>query len=188
MGILPPHRALLLGSPGWHPFNGHLRLRLGDARVGLHVAGAVAAGGPPPVAFAGAAALQGSLTTAAGDDRFALLRSAWERLAALDPAALGPAAGQDLALLLVAFDPEGWCIAGTGLAAVFGLDAARGRELVPFAHPLLGLEGLPAQPPGVFVPDCAPERVVGAARTGALDPVAWPSWERACGLHPENGP
>jgi hypothetical protein len=180
--------ALLLGAPGWHPFNGHVRLRLGDARVGLHLAGALNSASPPPEAFAAAGTLRTVLSMVTGGDRFALLRDAWERLAALDPATLGPAAGADLALLLVAFDPDGLCIAGTGLAAVWGLDGGRVRELVPSAHPLLALTGIPPHPPGVFVPDPAPASVVGAARSGALEVASWPSWERACGLLSEEAP
>jgi len=181
-------RALLLGGPGWHPFNGHLRLALGAREVGLHLAGSVAQGADPATAYAAAQALGAGLRGASGRDRFGLLRSAWERLAALDPASLGPAAGRDLALLLVAFDQGGTAIAGTGLAALYALDAAGAVELVPAAHPLLATEGIPEQPPGLLAPERGPGTVVGAARAGALDPAGCPSWTLACGVHPEDRP
>lgn len=180
-------RALLLGGPGRYPFNGHLRLAVQRGSAQLHLAAAVATRSEPPVAYAAAALLRAALADIQGRDRFTLLRAAWDRLAAMEPGALGPARGEDLALLMVAWDPDGLGIAGTGLDALFTLEQP-GTPLLEGGHPLLGIRGVPSSPPGVFTPHLAPQVVLGAAASGALEPTGWPSWERACGLHAGDAP
>lgn len=174
-------RALLLGGPGRYPFNGHLRLVIERGAACLHLAGTVAAGSEPPVAWAAARALRRQLAKAEGRDRFGLLRSAWELLAAVDLSTLGPAHGDDLALVMVAEDGRGIGIAGTGLAALYALDA-QAVPLIEPDHPLFGIRGIPATPPGVFTPHVQLATVVAAAASGALDPTERPSWQQACGL------
>ena len=181
-------RALLLGGPGRWPFNGQLRRRIGGGEAELHLCAAVAHGCPPPQAWQAARALGACFDGLDGRDRFALLRGAWERLAGLDPRQLGPAAGADLTLLLVALDGGGMGIAGTGLAALWALDGPAPEPLLSAEHPLLQLNGIPPRPPGVFAPARLPARVVAAARAGALDPHTWPGWAEACGLRVESRP
>ncbi len=130
-------RALLLGGPGRYPFNGHLRLVLERGSACLHLSAAVAVGSEPPVAWAAARALRDCLRGVEGRDRFDLLRSAWDRLATLDTALLGPAQGEDLALLMVAEDGRGLGVAGTGLAMLWQLSPGP-EPLVDPEHPLLG--------------------------------------------------
>ncbi len=178
-------RALLLGGPGRLPFNGQLRLVLERGAGALHAVGALASSAEPPVAFAAAAVVRQALQGVQGAGRFDLLRSAWDQLAAIELAALGPAAGEDLALLLLAADADGLAVAGTGLVALYAWSGGVVSELVPPAHPLLALRGLPAEPPGVFTPNAEPQRVIGAAASGALDPRSWPSWPAACGFYGE---
>jgi hypothetical protein len=182
-----PPRALLLGASGRYPFNGHLRLVVERGTARLHLAGSLGVGCEPPVAHAAASALRGCLAGVEGRDRFALLRSAWERLALLDLELLGPTHGEDLALLMVAEDTRGLGVAGTGLAALYALDAVA-EPLIEIDHPLLGIRGIPATPPGVFTPNVTPPVVVAAAATGALEPGPGASWRRACGLHDEASP
>ena len=175
-----PHRALILGSPGRYPFNGHLRLALRSGAARLHLAAVVAPGCEPPVAHAATVALRAQLVDAEGSGRFDLLRSAWDLLAGIDPSLLGPARGGDLALLLVAWDDEGLGVAGTGLDALHAL-GTQVEPLLEGAHPLFGIRGVPANPPGLFTPHEPPAVVVGSPATGALDPSAHPSWALACG-------
>jgi hypothetical protein len=178
-----PPRALLLGAPGRYPFNGHLRLLVEGGTARLHVAGAVSPGCEPPVAWSAAAAVRACLAGVHGRDRFELLRSAWEQLATLDPALLGPARGEDLALLMVAVDTRGLGVAGTGLAALYALDTVA-EPLLEGDHPLLGIRGVPATPPGLFTPNSPPPVVVAAAAAGVLEPGPQGCWRLACGLHP----
>ncbi len=174
-------RALLLGGPGRYPFNGHLRLSLRHDRARLHIAAVVASGSEPPVAFDAAAALRAQLVDVSGRTRFALLRSAWERLSELDLGLLGPARGQDLGLLMVAWDDDGLGVAGTGLSALHAV--ADGVEpLLEGEHPLFGIRGIPGSPPGVFTPHEPPRAVVGVPACGSVDPGSWSDWQRACGL------
>ncbi len=177
-------RALLLGGAGRYPFNGHLRLVVERGSASLHVAGSLAVGSEPPVAYAAAGALRRCLARVEGGDRHGLLRSAWERLAALDPSLLGPAQGDDLALIMLAEDGRGVGIAGTGLAALFR-GGAELEPLIDVTHPLLGIRGIPDAPPGVFTPHSPPRVVVATAASGALEPAPVSGWEQACGLRGE---
>lgn len=153
----------------------------GTAR--LYVAGAVSVGSEPPVAWAAAAVVRACLAPVEGRDRFSLLRSGWERLSELDVGLLGPARGEDLALLLVAQDTQGMGIAGTGLAALYGLDGSA-EALLEGDHPLLGIRGIPASPPGLFTPHSPPSVVVAAAASGAVEPGPHGGWPLACGVRP----
>jgi hypothetical protein len=81
-----------------------------------------------------------------GDDRFALLTSAFAALAPLDQG--------DLCVLAVAEDADGTAVSACGLAAVL----AEGVDLVPEGHPLLGEPGIPSRvgffhtaPPGALL-------------------------------------
>ncbi|MCB9796952.1 MAG: hypothetical protein H6741_30075 [Alphaproteobacteria bacterium] len=145
-------RALLLGSSGRLPFNGHLRVsRLTDG-VRLQVAARVAHGAPPPEAWEAVCAAYAALAAAEGHDRWQLCRDAWERLLAVDRGRLGPASGADLSLLMVTEDAGGETISGVGLAALHTLERGELRPVVPAGHPLLGAAGLPTQPPNVLSP------------------------------------
>ncbi len=181
MGLAP--RCLLLGAPGRYPFNGHLRLAVQCGSAHLHLAAAVNTRRDPPAALEAAAVLRAKLAGIDGRDRFGLLRSAWELLAELDCDLLGPDRGEDLALLMVAWDGQGLGVAGTGLEVLYELGDLT-TPLLDGAHPLLCIRGVPSTAPGVFTPHRPPLVVVGAAASGALDPSTKPSWELACGLHP----
>ncbi len=176
-----PH-ALLLGAPGRYPFNGHLRLRVERGAARLSIAGSVASGFEPPVAWGVAGRLRSLLGAIEGRGRFGLLRDAWERLSGMDPDALGPSGGEDLALLLVAEDDEGLCLAGTGLSALYALEGDTAEELLPRTHPMLQLVGVPPSLPGVFTPHRPPSAVIAAARSGAVEPGRSSFWWRDCGL------
>ncbi len=180
MAVIAP-RALLLGGPGRYPFNGQLRLTVERGTARLHIAGVVSAGSEPPAAWAAARVLHRALAPVEGRDRFSLLRSAWERLAQLEPAELGPARGEDLGLLMVAEDTRGLGIAGTGLAGLWALDATA-EPMIEGEHPLFGLRGIPATPPGFFTPHQPPPVVVAAAASGAVTPPSGAGWRLACGL------
>lgn len=159
-------RAHLLGDGGRLPFAGHLRLRAGDALIGLEVAARL---GPRPrgeedlvAAWWAACALREALEralTGAFRDRHEPLRRLWEAVAALPEEALGPARGADLCLLAASFDGTGQAIAGVGLAGVQALCTSGPRELVGAGHPLLAPPGRPARLPGVLNLD--PDEVSG---------------------------
>jgi hypothetical protein len=128
----------------------------------------VAVGAPPPEAWALSRRIRILLGAGEGKTRFDLLRAAWEALASLEASVLGPEAGDDLGLLLVATDPGGVGVAGTGLASVLARWEDGFEALVPSRHPLLELRGVPRAPPGLFTPARAPRLVLGAPATGAL--------------------
>jgi hypothetical protein len=182
--VAPAPRALLLGGPGRYPFNGHFRLLVERGAARLHLAGSIAVGCEPPEAFAAAGRLHAALAPLEGRDRFSLLRSAWERLASLDPDQLGPGRGEDLALLMVAWDTQGLGVAGTGLEALYALDG-QAVPLLEGEHPLLDIRGIPASPPGLFTPHEPPSVVMAAAASGSVRPSADADWRLACGLREE---
>ncbi len=184
--MAPAPRALLLGGPGRYPFNGHVRLVVAHGAARLHVAAVVCAGSEPPRAWAAAGHLRAALAGVDGRDRFGLLRSAWQRLAELDCDSLGPARGEDLGLLMVAEDPHGLGVAGTGLDALYAL-GEQPELLLEGEHPLLAIRGIPATPPGVFTPHELPALVVARAASSGVVPAAGGDWRAACGLHGELG-
>ncbi len=176
--LLP--RALLLGGTGRFPFNGHARFVVEAQHAQLHVAARLAASCEPPQAWEAARALGRGLLNLTGSDRHQLLREAWQVLAVMEFDSFSPCGDQDLALLLVAVDARGMGLTGTGLAAVYEYDGSEGRPLVPPAHPLLALEGVPKEPPGVLTLHEEPRSVIAAARGGAMDPGSL-LWPLACG-------
>lgn len=115
-------RALLLGGTGRLPFNGHLRLRVVGDGAQLWAAARVAAGLPPEAAWRAVVALHGALSGARGSSAMELLVGCGVALDQLDPAALGPAKGGDLSLLLVASGPDGSLWSARGLDAVWSAD------------------------------------------------------------------
>lgn len=175
-------RALMLGAPGPYPFNGHVRLRFGDAQRGLDLAASVATDRPPPVARAAAEVLEGAWMGLSTPSRVEALRAVWERLAAVEPTRMGPSRGEDLALLLVAWDPGGVAVAGTGLAALFRPEGGKLVPFLPSEHPLFSLGGVPSQPPRYLTPTHPPRVLLGSARTGSLDPSSVTSWARLTGF------
>lgn len=105
-------RALLLPGAGRLPFTGHLRMRVGDA----HVAARVAHGSSPVEAWAAVCALHAAWADAEPTLEALLARADRDR------EALGPAKGEDLALLLVQADGRH---EAHGLAEVHSLGDAR---------------------------------------------------------------
>lgn len=178
----PPPRALLLGSPSRLPFNGHLRRVLDSDGARVSVAARVAAASPPEEAWAAVSALWSALDGAIGRDRGTLCRDAWERLLRVDRARLGPAAGADLTLLMVAEDAEGELISGCGLGLVLAVEAGATRELVDPRHPLLGEPGLPSAVPRALGPDRRGEIYVGMPAGLSVKPPAPPQLFAACGV------
>jgi hypothetical protein len=81
---------------------------------------------------------------------------------------------------MVAEDASGLGVAGTGLADLYALDSGVTPLLDP-EHPLLGIRGVPLDPPGVFTPHSPPALLVAGAASGALDPGPTGSWLEACG-------
>lgn len=177
-----PPRALLLGSPSRLPFNGHLRRVLDCEGARVSVAARVAASSPPEESWAAVAALWTALDGAAGRDRGTLCRDAWERLLRVDRAKLGPAAGADLTLLMVAEDTEGELVSGCGLGLVLAVEGAAVRELVDPRHPLLGEPGLPSAVPRALGPDRRGEIYVGMPAGLGVKPPSPPQLLVACGV------
>jgi hypothetical protein len=173
--------ALLLGGTGRYPFNGHLRLVAGRGAAVLHVAGCVAPGASPPVAWAAAGVLRRAFQDIEARNRNLLLRAAWDALRELDPTKLGPPAGEDLALLLLAIDETGTGVAATGLSSVYMLRNGTFEALVPPDHPLLATTGVPASPPGVLTLTEAAGVLVGAPRSGSRELPSDGDWRAACG-------
>lgn len=178
----PDLRAALLGSPSRLPFNGFFRQRVPGVGGVLHVAGAIAVDRPPPEAWEITTRLRAVLQTVRGRNRLELVRGAWETLAALDRAGLGPRRGDDLTLLLVAVDTDGVGVAATGLAALAGVEGTRLEAVVPAEHPLLALRGIPSVPPRVLTPSRPWQVFLGAPHTGAVSLPDLPGWPRACGV------
>ncbi|MCB9765782.1 MAG: hypothetical protein H6739_38765 [Alphaproteobacteria bacterium] len=172
-------RAMLLGSAGRLPFNGHLYVERRGGPARAHVAARVASGARPPVAWDAVLALHEALEGCTASDRFALCRDAWERLLTIDRARLGPAEGRDLCLLMVVEDPDGELISGVGLGRLMTLERGRLRDVVDLNHPLLGEPGLPEQLPKVLGPQ-APGPVYLARCFG--EPVEPPSAREALAL------
>jgi len=145
-------RALLAGSSGRFPYNGHFRLRVEGFGATLYAAGRVGASRPPHEAWPSVCALHALLSEATGRNRLSLLRDAWERLIAAGDEPLGPGGARSLVLLLVARDTEGVAVAGVGLGGLLGLREDAARAVVPGNHPLLGEPGLPSEPPRALEP------------------------------------
>lgn len=162
-----PGRALLVGSGGRFPFNGHLRVSiLGERGAVLHAAGRVGASVPPERAWPGVITLHKLLSLVEGRDRIEMSRSLWDLLIQLPSERLGASQGRDLSLLVVAEDPDGVLISGVGLGGLLGMIAPRARPVVPPTHPLLSEPGLPQAPPKALAP-----------RLNAPRYVAWCSGE-----------
>jgi hypothetical protein len=174
-------RALLLGGTGRYPFNGHLRLAVGQGEAMLHVASSIAPGADPAVAYGAAQAVHAALCRIQGRNRHDLLRAAWEALREIAPVDLGPAAGADVALLLFAVDREGTAVAATGLSAVYTFRNRVFDELVPADHPLLAAQGVPAVNPGFLTPTEPPVLLIGAPRSGSRDLPSGADWRASCG-------
>ncbi|HJN77311.1 MAG TPA: hypothetical protein QGF58_25525 [Myxococcota bacterium] len=118
-------RALLIGASGRLRFNGHVRFRVGDATASADIAARVAAGCPPVQAWAAVVELHRLLHDVPSEGNgLALIAEVIRRL---DEGAegLGPARGEDLALLIVASDELGWSWAGRGLARVWTVEGLR---------------------------------------------------------------
>ena len=145
-------RALLSGSAGRFPYNGHFRLRVEGFGATLYAAGRVGASRPPPEAWPAVCALHALLEQTTGRNRLSLLRDAWERLIDAPNDHFGASQGRDLVLLLVARDTEGIAVAGVGLGGLLGLREDGARAVVPPNHPLLGEPGLPSEPPRALEP------------------------------------
>lgn len=177
------HRALIVGDPGRTPFVGHLRALVQAERAWLAAAGRIAAGAGPEGAWGPARALEAAIAgVARKGDRNSLLWRAWEAVGALPGDALGPAQGQDLALLLLAGDEAGVGVAGVGLRAVWALGSGGLSPLVSGRHPLLAPPGRPAQTPGVLTLDAAPDSVVGVPAHHDSDTLSVEGLLARCGV------
>ncbi len=158
---------LLVGREGDWPFAGYFRGRSGVAAW----AGCVAADAPPDVGWRAAMAV-GAALLAGGPpkaDRRRALAILWSRLDAVDRAALGPAGGADLTLLLVATDDEGDAVSGVGLGGLWAVWGERAEGWVAPPHPLLGDAGLPSRRPGALTVDVAPELLVATTAGRPVD-------------------
>lgn len=176
--------ALLLGDPGRAPFVGHLRARIDAGGAWLVGAGRLAAEAGVEGAYGPARALEAALRAVSGADRHALLWRAWEAVAGLPPEVLGPAAGADLSLLLVAGDGAGVSVAGVGLVAVWGRADDRWAPLAEGRHPLLAPPGRPARTPGALELDLRPALVLGCPSHLDPAPPAMDALAARCGWHP----
>jgi len=133
------------------------------------------------MAWAAAMDLREAFKVVSGRSRHDLLRAAWTCLLAVDRSLLGPARGEDLSLLVIAEDEGGVGVTATGLAALHGLLGGGLEGIVPAAHPLLSLSGIPEAPPRVLTPTRIPDVFIGATREGSL-PLDEAGWALACGL------
>jgi len=173
---MPPH-ALLAGTPGRMPFNGHFRGVRAFGAARLAWAGRIGASASPVEGWAAAEAARDALAAITGLDRFELLRAAWDALGGIEARWLDR---RDLSLLLVASDSDGVAIAGCGLAIVAVPGEGGLTPILPPGHPMLGEPGLPKKLPG-FAPETASDRFVGVP-TGvgmALDADI----DARCGVH-----
>lgn len=144
--------------------------------------GSVAPGLEPPRAFELASGLARSLGEIRGRSHTDILRVAWERLASIEHGRFGPSDGQDLSLLLMAQDPYGIGVTGTGLAGVWARNGERFDALVSQDHPLLSLRGIPEQAPGFFALQGSPTALIGAASSGSRELPTNASYLLACGV------
>lgn len=121
-------RALLIGASGRLPFNGHMRLHLGDERASADIAARVAAGCPPVEAWAAVRRLHAALQDVPSEGiALELIAAVFRRIDAVSDE-LGPARGEDLAVLVVASDSGGISWAGRGLSKVWSAEDGRPIE------------------------------------------------------------
>ncbi len=137
-------RALLLSSAKRHPFVGHLRLKLRGV-ASADVAARVAHTQEPEAAWQAVCALHQVLEGCQGGSATALSEAIWTALIEADRGLLGPARGEDLSVLLVAWDEAGALASGCGIQQLWRLN----QELDPGADALV-------QPPlGSTIPPLA---------------------------------
>lgn len=154
-------KALLVGSAGRYPFNGHFRVSVpGEVGAVLHVAGRVGSSTTPEQSWPGVLTLYKALHLVKGRSRVEMSRNLWDLLLTIPPERLGGSEGRDLTLLAVAEDPEGLLISGVGLGGLMGMVEPRARPVVPPTHPLLGEPGLPTGPPRALAPRLTAEAYV----------------------------
>lgn len=182
--------AVLTGREGPWPFAGYFRGSM-DAAHGawLSWAGRVDAGVDPVAGWKASRAVVAALQQGGPIDaeRRRALSILWDRLDAVDRAALGEAGGADLSLLLVARDAHGASVSGVGLGAVFTLE--EGGEAQPWVtgeHPLLGPPGLPRTRPGALSVDslCAWVLAVPAGEAAQVEGLPLAQVLAHCGVHP----
>jgi hypothetical protein len=152
--IDPPPNSLpnchFLGSPGRLPFLGHFRLRVQGSDCQLDLCGRIGNNRPPADAWRLSAGVRQALSQANGDDGPSLMRHCWEQVLTLPRKEFGPDNGMDLALLLVATDPNGLYLSGVGLAGIW---RQTGHELQEIANPMTvetQHPGIPKLPPKVL--------------------------------------
>jgi hypothetical protein len=162
----PGGLALLCPSPGPMPFLGHFRVGWREALSGYSVAGRIGAPADPAVAWASARGLEGAVRrcNAEGPAPAArLVRRVWEAVRRHPAGELGPRGGEDLIMLILAWDAEGASLSGVGLGRLWAGDDPGLRAVLPPEHPLLAIPpGRPAQLPGALSLRAAPSLVVGA--------------------------
>lgn len=136
-----------LGSPGRLPFLGHFRLRVQGSDCQLDLCGRIGNNHPPEEASRLSGWVRQALAQAKGDDGPSLMRHCWEQVLTLPRKEFGPSKGSDLALLMVATDPNGRVLSAVGLSGIWQQTGNEIQEIantmtVETQHP-----GIPKLPP-----------------------------------------
>ena len=182
---------VFLGRRSPWPLAGHLRGEVSEGPDCLRWAGRVASGGDLETAWRAAGILHAALRRAGdtGRGRRRVLAAAWERVASLDPSALGPLRGADLHLMLVARDEEGFAISAVGLGGLFALESdGVAKPLLSGRHPMMGRPGVPDERPGALTVEQGPPWLVAVAWGSAtIDGEPAGRVLSRCGVDPTGG-
>ncbi len=140
-------QCFLLPSKRRRPFHGHLQMRFGGEGAQAHLALRICAGESAEISWSSALAIYDVLQGLEDKDALSLARKCWDALLVLPRSALGPAAGEDLSLLLFVEDTTQSCISGVGLDSVWSDREGETQQLSGPGHPELSRPGLPQVPP-----------------------------------------
>lgn len=179
-------RPLLLGRGGPWPFGGYFRGGFSHGDTQVTWAGCVTDGEDLVLAWRAARAVQAALLRAGpvAADRRRALSVLWARLDGVPRDTLGGAVGGDLSLLVVATDPDGASISGTGLGSLVAPGpTGQVTAWVDGEHPILTPPGIPATRPGALSVTEIPPWLCGVPHGRALQlPARAPLVLRACGV------
>ena len=143
-------RCFLLGSHTLRPhcgaFQGHLDLEYGSAEV----VGRIGHTLHPVEALSLATHVLEVLRTVQGDDPLSLIRSCWETLLVMPRKELGPAAGADLSLLIVAEQDSRVALSAVGLDALWQVHPEGAQQLADPTTNETSHRGLPERTPKVL--------------------------------------
>ena len=112
-----------------------------------HLALRICAGESPEISWPSALAIHEALHNLEDVDALSLARKCWDALLVLPRTALGPAAGEDLCLLLFVEDSHQSCVSGVGLDGLWSEAAGELQQISGPGHPELSRPGIPRVPP-----------------------------------------